>query len=199
MCNAASPPPTAPQSTGHSHLVPAAAPAHLHTCTPAHLHTCTPAPALPTSNISLLVPLSRAIQNYKEPAGAEMMDVADSPVPKVSSKFEAQQQQQQQQRRPQAPSSATFCSSREASEELPQLDIATAYKLVAMAQSQLQQEMEQRGAALQQQQQQAQAQPSTDEPAAQAAQAGAVPRQQQRSRLAQPGVRGQAAAQAIAT
>lgn len=106
---------------------------------------------------------------------AEMMDVEESPVPKVNSRFEAQQR-----RRPAAKaSSSALSSSCEPSDNLPQLDIATAYKLVAMAQSQLQQEMAQQPGALPQEQQAA---------GDAVAQAGTAARIAQHSRLAQPRV-----------
>jgi hypothetical protein len=110
---------------------------------------------------------------------AEMMDVEDSPVPKVNSRFEARQRPAP----PRGASSSALSSSREASEEVPQLDIATAYKLVAMAQSQLQQEMAQQPGALPPQEQQQQ-QAAGDG----VAQAGTAPRITQHSRMAQPRV-----------
>ena len=69
---------------------------------------------------------------------AEMMDVADSSVPKLNSRFERAGQRAGQQA---GQRGSEACSSREeASEDLPQLDIDTAYRLVAMAKEQVQQE-----------------------------------------------------------
>jgi hypothetical protein len=126
----------------------------------------------------------RAIQNFKEPGIAQLVDVAESPVPKLNSKFE-QRQRQRQQPGGRGQGGHVGSSSQEASEELPQMNIGTAYKLVALAREQVQQEQAAQGLLQQQagrQRQEAGSGAGAQGPPLQQA-ASAVPRQR-RSRLA---------------